>query len=136
MFAEDDDYDELSEGTTASPGHSAQSGLGSTYQPPTDFSDNPQHHPETKLEMSKPLLLLDTTVQRVSNRQMTHNLPTAPPTQTDPTTAETMTTVPVTAEPTQAPDPDADVCSGRPFDSFMQLKNGSIYAFRGEQCNI
>uniref|UniRef100_A0A8C1PNU1 Vitronectin a n=1 Tax=Cyprinus carpio TaxID=7962 RepID=A0A8C1PNU1_CYPCA len=24
------------------------------------------------------------------------------------------------------------VCSGRPFDSFMQLKNGSLYAFRGQ----
>ncbi|XP_051963733.1 vitronectin a [Xyrauchen texanus] len=34
--------------------------------------------------------------------------------------------------PTKAKDPDAEVCSGRPFDSFMQLKNGSIYAFRGE----
>ncbi|KAL0173865.1 hypothetical protein M9458_029833, partial [Cirrhinus mrigala] len=32
--------------------------------------------------------------------------------------------------PTKAKDPDAEVCSGRPFDSFMQLKNGSIYAFR------
>uniref|UniRef100_A0A3B4TCR8 Vitronectin a n=1 Tax=Seriola dumerili TaxID=41447 RepID=A0A3B4TCR8_SERDU len=45
--------------------------------------------------------------------------------------AET-TTVPVTTATTEAPDPDAEVCSGRPFDSFMQLKNGSIYAFRGE----
>uniref|UniRef100_A0A671N3V6 Vitronectin-like n=1 Tax=Sinocyclocheilus anshuiensis TaxID=1608454 RepID=A0A671N3V6_9TELE len=34
--------------------------------------------------------------------------------------------------PTKAKDPDAEVCSGRPFDSFMQLKNGSIYAFRGQ----
>uniref|UniRef100_A0A671MQG2 Vitronectin-like n=1 Tax=Sinocyclocheilus anshuiensis TaxID=1608454 RepID=A0A671MQG2_9TELE len=34
--------------------------------------------------------------------------------------------------PTEAKDPDAEVCSGRPFDSFMQLKNGSIYAFRGQ----
>ncbi|XP_017346022.1 vitronectin a [Ictalurus punctatus] len=29
-------------------------------------------------------------------------------------------------------DPDAEVCSGRPFNSFMQLKNGSLYAFRGK----
>ncbi|XP_058483556.1 vitronectin b [Solea solea] len=29
-------------------------------------------------------------------------------------------------------DPDAQPCSGRPFDAFLQLKNGSIYAFRGE----
>uniref|UniRef100_A0A8C2FQT3 Vitronectin a n=1 Tax=Cyprinus carpio TaxID=7962 RepID=A0A8C2FQT3_CYPCA len=36
--------------------------------------------------------------------------------------------------PTTTPpkDPDAEVCSGRPFDSFMQLKNGSLYAFRGQ----
>lgn len=27
--------------------------------------------------------------------------------------------------------PDAAPCSGRPFDAFLQLKNGSIYAFRG-----
>uniref|UniRef100_A0A672ZCH4 Vitronectin a n=1 Tax=Sphaeramia orbicularis TaxID=375764 RepID=A0A672ZCH4_9TELE len=55
------------------------------------------------------------------------------------TTAEMTTTAPVTpattaATPpttTEAPDPDAEVCSGRPFDSFMQMKNGSIYAFRG-----
>uniref|UniRef100_A0A8C1PI19 Vitronectin a n=1 Tax=Cyprinus carpio TaxID=7962 RepID=A0A8C1PI19_CYPCA len=33
---------------------------------------------------------------------------------------------------TKAKDPDAEVCSGRPFDSFMQLKNGSLYAFRGQ----
>lgn len=37
-----------------------------------------------------------------------------------------------TAPPTS--DPDAEVCSGRPFNSFMQLKNGSLYAFRGEWC--
>uniref|UniRef100_A0A672JJ25 Vitronectin a n=1 Tax=Salarias fasciatus TaxID=181472 RepID=A0A672JJ25_SALFA len=36
----------------------------------------------------------------------------------------------VSRQPT--PDPDAQVCSGRPFDSFMQVKNGSMYAFRGE----
>ncbi|XP_038155363.1 vitronectin b [Cyprinodon tularosa] len=29
-------------------------------------------------------------------------------------------------------DPNAEPCSGRPFDAFLQLKNGSIYAFRGE----
>ncbi|XP_053729510.1 vitronectin-like isoform X2 [Synchiropus splendidus] len=33
---------------------------------------------------------------------------------------------------TAAPDPDADHCSGRPFDSFMRAKNGSVYAFRGQ----
>ncbi len=34
--------------------------------------------------------------------------------------------------PTIPPDPEAVTCSGRTFDDFMQLKNGSIYAFRGE----
>ncbi|KAI2651074.1 Vitronectin [Labeo rohita] len=33
---------------------------------------------------------------------------------------------------TVPPDPDAVTCSGRTFDAFMQLKNGSIYAFRGD----
>lgn len=138
VFAEDDDYDELFEGTTTSPGHSAQSGTvishqpKSTHQPLTDFGDRPQHHPETKLEMTKPPRLMDATVQRASDRQMTHISATVPPTQTDSITAEAMTTGPVTTATTQAPDPDAEVCSGRPFDSFMQLKNGSIYAFRGE----
>lgn len=47
-------------------------------------------------------------------------------------TTET-STVPAKTATTQAPDPDAEVCSGRPFDSFMQLKNGSIYAFRGKR---
>ncbi len=49
----------------------------------------------------------------------------------NPTTAPRTTS---TSEPTptKARDPDAEVCSGRAFDSFMQLKNGSIYAFRGK----
>uniref|UniRef100_A0A673M4V0 Vitronectin b n=1 Tax=Sinocyclocheilus rhinocerous TaxID=307959 RepID=A0A673M4V0_9TELE len=34
--------------------------------------------------------------------------------------------------PTVPPDPEAITCSGRTFDAFMQLKNGSIYAFRGD----
>ncbi|XP_034540007.1 vitronectin b [Notolabrus celidotus] len=37
-----------------------------------------------------------------------------------------------TLQPTPPVDPDASHCSGRPFDAFLQLKNGSIYAFRGE----
>nr|XP_046267573.1 vitronectin b [Scatophagus argus] len=47
-------------------------------------------------------------------------------------------TTPASPPPTTAPgtkppvDPDAAACSGRPFDAFLQLKNGSIYAFRGE----
>uniref|UniRef100_A0A3B3SIB6 Vitronectin a n=1 Tax=Paramormyrops kingsleyae TaxID=1676925 RepID=A0A3B3SIB6_9TELE len=37
----------------------------------------------------------------------------------------------LTVNTTESPDPDADACSGRAFDSFMQLKNDSTYAFRG-----
>uniref|UniRef100_A0A672JG77 Vitronectin a n=1 Tax=Salarias fasciatus TaxID=181472 RepID=A0A672JG77_SALFA len=52
------------------------------------------------------------------------------------TAPQTNAAVGVTTDPTTtttgAPDPDAQVCSGRPFDSFMQVKNGSMYAFRGE----
>ncbi|MCJ8740575.1 hypothetical protein PDJAM_G00060680 [Pangasius djambal] len=29
-------------------------------------------------------------------------------------------------------DPEAEACSGKSFDAFLQIKNGSIYAFRGE----
>jgi len=50
--------------------------------------------------------------------------------KTPTTTARTTSTADLT--PTKAKDPDAEVCSGRPFDSFMQLKNSSIYAFRGK----
>ncbi|XP_040005904.1 vitronectin b isoform X2 [Xiphias gladius] len=35
-------------------------------------------------------------------------------------------------KPAPPVDPDAAACSGRPFDAFLQLKNGSTYAFRGE----
>ncbi|XP_030639191.1 vitronectin b isoform X1 [Chanos chanos] len=44
------------------------------------------------------------------------------------------TTAPATTThgPTPPLDPDAVTCSGRTFDAFLQLKNGSIYAFRGE----
>ncbi|KAJ8342236.1 hypothetical protein SKAU_G00321640 [Synaphobranchus kaupii] len=66
---------------------------------------------------------------------------TVPPETTMRTTAgpKTTTFVPkastiaaTTQGPTTPIDPEADTCSGRTFDSFMQVKNGSIYAFRGE----
>ncbi|TRY95365.1 hypothetical protein DNTS_035704 [Danionella cerebrum] len=44
----------------------------------------------------------------------------------------TMAITTLTPEPTPTKDPDAEVCSGRPFDAFMQLKSGSVYAFRGK----
>ncbi|XP_029957538.1 vitronectin b [Salarias fasciatus] len=37
-----------------------------------------------------------------------------------------------TRRPAATVEPDAAPCSGRPFDAFLQLKNGSMYAFRGE----
>uniref|UniRef100_A0A8D3B6X1 Vitronectin a n=1 Tax=Scophthalmus maximus TaxID=52904 RepID=A0A8D3B6X1_SCOMX len=141
-LAEDDD--EHLEGTTASPGHPAQSStavvrqLRPTQQPISDF--RPPQLPDTTLEMSKPPRLIDTIFQRVPVRQLTPISQTVRPTQRVPVTTETpesgtaaeTTTVPVTTRTTDAPDPDAEVCSGRPFDSFMQQKNGSIYAFRGK----
>lgn len=66
--------------------------------------------------------------------------------ETSPSTATFMptsdTVIPtVTPNVTQAPtllpvDPDAMPCSGRAFDAFLQLKNGSIYAFRGNPDHI
>ncbi|KAL4608403.1 vitronectin-like [Arapaima gigas] len=38
----------------------------------------------------------------------------------------------LTQGPTKLSDLDAAICSGEPFDAFMQLKNGSTYGFRGE----
>lgn len=38
----------------------------------------------------------------------------------------------ITQGPTPPVDTNAVPCSGRPFDAFLQLKNGSIYAFRGK----
>lgn len=56
--------------------------------------------------------------------------PQSSPEQTEPPQPDPETTAaPAT---TEAPDPDAAVCSEKPFDSFMQVKNGSIFAFRGE----
>ncbi|KAJ8377579.1 hypothetical protein AAFF_G00255970 [Aldrovandia affinis] len=61
--------------------------------------------------------------------------PTTPFTQGPTTPFTSAPTIPPTPTTTPTPkptDPDAVPCSGRPFDSFMQLKNGSIYAFRGD----
>lgn len=147
MFAEDDDG-ELFEGTTPSLRRSAHDQsftvinrqLPPTQQPISDFDHRPQQHPETTLEMNKPPRLMDTILQNIPVTQKTPISQTVQPTQMFPSTtkpsqtdaaAET-TTVPVTTATTEAPDPDAVACSGRPFDSFMRLKNGSIYAFRGK----
>lgn len=55
-------------------------------------------------------------------------------TNATPTVSTAAPTLPPTTTfgPTTHTDLDAAPCSGRPFDAFLQLKNGSIYAFRGE----
>ncbi|XP_076836200.1 vitronectin b [Brachyhypopomus gauderio] len=57
----------------------------------------------------------------------------------EPLAEEVNTTVSLTVTPTAStldsnlsPDPEGVTCSGQSFDAFLQLKNGSIYAFRGE----
>lgn len=131
VFAEDDD--ELFGGTTPSPFSSRQ------LKPISDFGPKPQQRPETPREIIKPPPLIDTVSQKIPGMQITlvsqtvlstedDSRMTEPP-QTDPTAGTT--TIPITAT-TEASDPDAVVCSGRPFDSFMHIKNGSIFAFRGE----
>lgn len=136
-FAEDDD--ELFEGTTPSPLTPKGRQLNARRQTISDFSHRPQS-PESTVEMTKPPRRMDTISRNIPGMQMTPIPQIVPPTEDSPAmtttpesdaTAET-TTVPITTATTEAPDPDAEVCSGRPFDSFMQLKNGSTYAFRGE----
>ncbi|XP_061537350.1 vitronectin a [Phycodurus eques] len=93
-----------------------------------DFSHRPNWRPEATLEMNKPpprspRVTVPPSVKHPSSTNVSVALAQ---TTTPPTTPAT------TPGTTAAPDPDAEVCSGRPFDSFMQLKNGSIFAFRGE----
>ncbi|XP_068173413.1 vitronectin a isoform X1 [Antennarius striatus] len=131
VFAEDDD--ELYESTTQPPITSSQ--VEHTPGPIPDFAGRQYQHPDTNMEMTKPPRLLETLFQKIPVTQSRPNSQTVPPTEEaqplQVTTAET-TTVPMTTPITETPDPDAVACSGRPFDSFMQLKNGSIYAFRGD----
>uniref|UniRef100_A0A672JG83 Vitronectin a n=1 Tax=Salarias fasciatus TaxID=181472 RepID=A0A672JG83_SALFA len=102
-----------------------------TRPPLPDFNQRP--HPSAEM----------TRAPRVNQRvHVTPKTPvshTVPPSRSPPCTTaapQTNAAVGVTTDPTTtttgAPDPDAQVCSGRPFDSFMQVKNGSMYAFRGE----
>lgn len=133
-----DDDDELFEGTTPSPFTPSPS-TATSRQPRTgqqgisDFGRRAQQRHETTLEMTRPPRLMDTIFQRIPIIQRATISEAVTPTQEVATTTKPpQTTVPGTTGTTAAPDPDAVVCSGRPFDSFMQLKNGSIYAFRGE----
>uniref|UniRef100_A0A0S7LLC9 VTNC n=1 Tax=Poeciliopsis prolifica TaxID=188132 RepID=A0A0S7LLC9_9TELE len=132
VFAEDDDDDgDLFGSTTPTPKGPAD--VASTGPPVSDFNQRLHHPPETSLKMTKPPRLVNQRVTPESDLAATTGAPQAPSATTaapKTTLATTVTTTTVSVT-TAAPDPDAVVCSGRPFDSFTQLKNGSIYAFRG-----
>ncbi|XP_003971087.1 vitronectin b [Takifugu rubripes] len=70
--------------------------------------------------------------------EVTEAATTPPETTAAPTVGTLAATTPTpltpnTPDPTFLPvDAHAAPCSGRPFDAFLQLKNTSIYAFRGE----
>lgn len=113
VMAEDDDEGELFEATTPSSPPANSRRVGPTQLPASDFRLNPHQETSVTLEMTKPPGLVQ---QSSPDEKVTEPSPIDPQT----------TTVPAT------PDPDAVVCSGRPFDSFMQVKNGSIFAFRGK----
>ncbi|KAL6098789.1 vtn [Pungitius sinensis] len=64
---------------------------------------------------------------------------TVPEGETPSSTSSTVATnmaaspTPITpGRPDSSVDSEAEACSGQPFDAFLQLKNSSIYAFRGE----
>lgn len=116
MMAEDDDEGELFEATTPSSPPANSRRVKPTQLPTSDFKLKPHQETAVTLEMTKPPDLMQ---QSSPDEKVTKPSPIDPQT----------TTVPAT---TDAPDPDAVVCSGRPFDSFMQVKNGSIFAFRGK----
>ncbi|KAF7656640.1 hypothetical protein LDENG_00038190 [Lucifuga dentata] len=146
VFAEDDDEDVSDSTATPATASSVQDDSLSVIshqpeptQPTTDFDPRKQEFPQ----MTKPQGTNDPTVQKVPIQMTTisQSIPTmqdlprttkAAVTVTELLAATETTSAPVTTGTTAAPDPDAQICSGRPFDSFMQLKNGSIYAFRGE----
>ncbi|XP_019741448.1 vitronectin a [Hippocampus comes] len=112
----EDDEDDLESTTT------------STLLPISDFAHKPQQRPEVTLVMNKPLPRPPTTTVPPSlNRPSSTEIRNAAAQTSAPPTTPAMT--PGT---TAVPDRDAETCSGRPFDAFMQLKNGSIFAFRGE----
>ncbi|XP_057631651.1 vitronectin [Chionomys nivalis] len=41
---------------------------------------------------------------------------------------------PDTTDPGTSDFPEEELCNGKPFDAFTDLKNGSIFAFRGQYC--
>lgn len=133
VFPEDDYDDEPLEGASPSPIPASSRRLRPTRRPVTDFGRRPYQRPDSSLDMSRSPQPLNPALASTSVS------PTNPPADDLTTrapeaeaTPDATTTVAVTTDTTEAPDPDAEVCSGRPFDSFMQIKNGSIFAFRGK----
>ncbi|KAM4627476.1 vitronectin a isoform 2-T2 [Polymixia lowei] len=147
-----DDDDLLDVTPTPAARHSVRETVSFSHQParPTRRSNlTPRTHniPATDSESTRASEVPDILTQRVPVTQVTPTpqifptIPKVPIARKPPVTqaAPVATTASVTAATTEdvetttpAPDPDAKTCSGRPFDSFMQLKNGSLYAFRGE----
>ncbi|XP_074528280.1 vitronectin b [Halichoeres trimaculatus] len=70
-------------------------------------------------DLPEAITIQNSTTAKPTSNTVAPTLPGSPPLTT-------------TVQPTPAGDPNAAHCSGRPFDAFLQLKNGSIYAFRGE----
>ncbi|KAM9732655.1 vitronectin a isoform 1-T1 [Menidia menidia] len=127
VFAEDDE--DSREGPTQPSGRPG--GSESTRPTVSDFNRGRPQQRGSSLQMTRPPVTIEERVSTVgteASRLADVGTTSAPQ---NATTAET-TTAPVVVTTTEAPDPDAEACSGRPFDSFMQLKNGSIYAFRGD----
>ncbi|XP_077396466.1 vitronectin a [Festucalex cinctus] len=141
----EDDEDDLESTTPSTPF------VSPTLLPISDFVHRPQQRPEATLEMNKPPPKSPrTTVSPSVNPandakdsvaarppKITVSPSVKPPISTNINNAAAQTTAPPTTPATTpgttaTPDPDAETCSGRPFDAFMQLKNGSIFAFRGE----
>lgn len=147
VFAEDDD-DFLDSSPTPAAGRQLNDeSLPVSHHRPTPphrftpvSSSKPRKLPSTKPEITTATEAPETITQTVPITQIvpTAESATKTPISQDPIkvpvtqAAPVTTTAPPTTATTAAPDPDAETCSGRPFDSFMQLKNGSIYAFRGK----
>lgn len=111
-MAEDDDEDDPYGASAPSPPTPDSRQARPTQTPASDFQRGRGQQLRGALEMAKP----------------------SPPEQSGPSTEASHRGPESTAAPgtTEGPDPDAAVCSGRPFDSFMRVKNGSVFAFRGE----
>lgn len=133
VFPEDDYDDEPLEGASPSLEPTDSRRLRPSRKPATDFGRSPNRRPESSLDMSRPSRPLSPTLASTAASQVdpaADDVSTRAP-EVD-ATPDATTTVAVATGTTEAPDPDAVVCSGKPFDAFMQIKNGSIFAFRGE----